>query len=147
MKHKGNHYEYNDERDRDLLKVFNEKFTSSITNTYILDIMKSVVCSPSSRFWVSEDRAAIVISNMMRDINCINGMIESKKRMYKEILSRTIKVIDENPGIALINAVRMVVTGEAPEFYITPESAIIIIHRIKKRCYEERKRKLRHLYL
>lgn len=67
--------------------------------------------------------------------------------MYEEILKRTLDVIDNNPGIALINAVRMVVAEKAPEFYITPESAIIIIHRIKKRCYEERKRKLRHLFL
>jgi phosphotransacetylase len=147
VKHKGNHYEYSDERDRDLLKVFNEKFTSSEMNTYVIDIMKEVVCSPSSRFWVSEDRAAIVISNMMRDRSCLDGMIESKKRMYEEILKRTLDVIDNNPGIALINAVRMVVAEKAPEFYITPESAIIIIHRIKKRCYEERKRKLRHLFL
>ena len=147
MKHKGNHYEYNDERDRDLLKVFNEKFTSSKTNTCILDIMKEVVYSTSSRFWVSEDRAAIVISNMMRDRSCQENMIESKKRMYEEILKRTLNVINNNPGIALINAVRIVVSGKAPEFYITPESAIIIIHRIKKRCYEERKRKLRHLFL
>lgn len=67
--------------------------------------------------------------------------------MYDEILKRTLNVIKGNPEISLINAVRRVVVEKAPEFYITPESAILIIYRIKKRCYEERKRKLRHLFL
>lgn len=144
MKHKGSHFEYAKERDCDLMRAFNEALNERTDFSRDMDELYYIaVHKPSRRFWVSEERALYVIVQMLKGTN-LDNCLGNKKRMYAEILNRVTKLICDN-RMTVGKAVAKVVSGPAPEFYITPYSAKIMIHKIKKRCYDERKRKLRHL--
>lgn len=142
MKNVGAIFEYEDERNRDLMRAYKEHL-SSRENKDLQDVLSKVVNMPSKRFWVSEERAAIVISEMIRGrgLNCKRN---EKIEMYKEIYRRVVALREDHPDMSVYDLTFMVVTGPAPKFYLTPGSAKVIIHKVKKQWYEERKRKLRH---
>ncbi len=144
MKSAGSKFEYEKERDDDLMTKYH---TLIVRSDYISmpDIYKEVVNMPSVRFWVSEERAAIVVASMMRGDKLL-GMLANKKEMFNEIYKRVIKLRVLKPDITVYEACSAVVRQEAPKFYLTPGSAKVIICRAKMRWYEERKRRLRHLF-
>lgn len=143
MKHKGSKFECEKERNDDLMKNYHQLMEQSV---YISmpDIYREVVERPSSRFWVSEERAAIVVVSMLRGDD-LWKMISNKKEMFREICSRVVKLRSEHPGMTVYEACFHVVRQPAPKFYLTPGSAKVIICRAKEKWYEERKRRLRHL--
>ena len=101
---------------------------------------------PSKRFWVSAERAAIVISNMMRGDDLLN-MRPTKREMFQEIYHR-IKILQEqNPRMSIYEMALKVVQEPAPKFYITAGSAKVIIYRIRKQWHKKRSQELRHLRL
>lgn len=108
-------------------------------------IYKEVVNMPSARFWVSEERAAIVISSMMKGEKLLD-MRPTKREMFKEIYRRAMQLKKEQPALSVYDIAFKVVRQPAPKFYITPGYAKSIIFYVKKKWYEERKRKLRHLF-
>ena len=65
MKNVGAIFEYEEERNRDLMRAYKEQLASH-ENKDLQSVLNRVVEMPSKRFWVSEERAAIVISEMMR---------------------------------------------------------------------------------
>lgn len=87
---------------------------------------------PCSRFWVSEARAAIVVSAMLRD-EAPPRMYERKLEMYREICRRVRLKMERDPGLCLTHAVNETIYEEAPEFYLTDESARSIIYRMRQR--------------
>lgn len=89
--------------------------------------------SPCSRFWVSEKRAAEVISRMMRGEDMDVNSLPLRNKMYRELLRRVQEWQAQNPGRPLTDAVFAAVNSPAPEFYVTPESAKVIISRIMQR--------------
>lgn len=89
--------------------------------------------SPCSRFWVSEKRAAEVISRMMRGEDTDVKSLPLRNKMYRELLRRVQEWQAQNPGHPLTDAVFAAVNSPAPEFYVTPESAKVIISRIMQR--------------
>ena len=143
MKHKGSKFECEKERNDDLMKNYHQLMEQSV---YISmpDIYREVVERPSSRFWVSEERAAIVVVSMLRGDD-LGKMISNKKEMFREICSRVVKLRSEHPNMTVYEACFRVVRQPAPKFYLTPGSAKVIICKAKEKWYEERKRRLRHL--
>jgi hypothetical protein len=97
---------------------------------------------------VSEERALAVIANMSSDYNgTMRRMLPQKQRMYQDIYARTMKLMKTNKGMTRAEAVAEVVQSPAPEFFLTPGSAAVILCKMKKKqWYLERKRKLRHLF-
>lgn len=57
-------FEYRSERDRDLLNAYRRQIAQSSGPIQLREVMYQVVNSPSSRFWVSPERAMRVISSM-----------------------------------------------------------------------------------
>lgn len=115
---------------------------------YILmpEIYQKVVDMPTRRFWISEGRAAIVISAMMKG-DTLENMGPLKREMYNEIYSRVIKLREKKPDLPIIQLVEMVVEQPAPKFYLTPGSAKVLICKIRKEWYFRRtKRRLRHCF-
>lgn len=115
---------------------------------YILmpEIYRKVVDMPTRRFWISESRAAIVISAMMKG-DTLENMGPLKREMYNEIYSRVIKLREKKPDLPIIQLVEMVVEQPAPKFYLTPGSAKVLICKIRKEWYFRRtKRRLRHCF-
>lgn len=100
------------------------------------EVFRSLVNMPSKRFWVSEERAAIVVSDMMKGAT-LDNMRPQKREMFQEIHRRTVALMGEKPEMSLSEAVAHVVRQPAPRFYLTPQSARIIFYRIKERWYKK----------
>ena len=144
MKPHGSKFEYENERDADLLRAFNQLVTQA-KRISCPEIYGQLVNMPSKRFWVSEERATIVISSMLKG-NKLDGMRPCKKEMFYEIYRRVLKMREEKPSLSIPEIVFNVLRQEAPKFYITPKSAKYLIFYAKKKCFQEKKHKLRHLF-
>lgn len=145
MKNKGSIFEYEDARNRDLIRAYRQLVRES-GRIYLPEICRKLVNMPSERFWVSEERASIVISDMIKG-RSIEMMTPNKREMYEEIYARVMELRKENPDATVYELVSRVVDGPAPKFYLTPKSAKVIISKIKSEWYERRKRKYRHLFM
>ena len=145
MKNKGSIFYYDDARNKDLIRVYKQLVCES-RQIYLPEICRKLVNMPSERFWVSEERASIVISDMLKG-RSIEKMTPNKREMYEEIYRRVQELRKDNPGATVYELVSQVVEGPAPKFYLTPKSAKVIISKIKSEWYERRKRKYRHLFM
>ena len=95
-------------------------------------VLRETVQSPSKRFWVSEERAIIVVMQMMAGNN-LDRMQPMRKAMYEEIYRRTMKMKMMNPEMTFTEIVSLVIEQPAPCFYLTPGSAKVIIHKAMKK--------------
>lgn len=119
-------------RNMELLRAFRRELRQP-GEIKLFEVVHRAVNSPTSRFWVSEDRAFSVISSMKKG-KSIENMIATKREMYTEIYARVTKLMEEKTGISLIDAVTKVVNSPAPQFYLTVGSAVVILHHTKKLC-------------
>ena len=146
MKSKGSSATYRQERDKDLIRVYREVIARH-THIHLPSVIEEVVSSPSKRFWVSEERAKIVIAEMTRG-KSLENMNQTRRNMYIEIYRRVLLMQQSRPDLPLSRLVELVIDEPAPCFYLTPQSAKVILHRIKKRCaYLEKKKRLKHLFM
>lgn len=144
MKHIGSKFEYEKERNEDLMRTYEEYV---IKGGYInmRDIFREVIKHQASRFWVSEERAAIVIGKMLKGDKLLN-MRKTKREMFREIFVRVQAIRIESPGITIHESVSEAIRQPAPKFYLTEGSAKVIIYKIKKAWYEKRKEKLKFMF-
>lgn len=132
MKHKGAVMEYSMERMNDLMRAYDE-YISSCDYIRMPEVYKVIVNMPSRRFWVSDIRAALVVSAMMRGANDLSGMWPLKKEMYEEIHTRVVALKSEHPELTISELCAKVIAQPAPKFYLTPGSSRIWI--LKKQRY------------
>lgn len=145
MKPHGSDCEFKQQRNDDLMRAYHELIKST---RYIRmpEIYRKVVNMPSSRFWVSEERAAIVVAAMMRG-EMPKKMRPLKREMFDEIYRRVLKLREKNPQLTILQLVSQVVEQPAPKFYFTPGTAKVYITKAKKEWYFRRtKRRLRHCF-
>ena len=119
MKHKGAIMEYSKERMDDLM--------------------------PSRRFGVSDIRAALIISAMMRGKTDLSTMCPLKKEMYEEIYNRVFKLQEECPELTISELCAKVIAQPAPKFYLTPGSAKVMVCKARKQWIQEKWKRLRLL--
>lgn len=143
MKNRGSEFEYVEERNNDLMNAYLSQL-AACNVIRLPQIFNNVVNMPSSRFWVSAERAAIVISNMMRG-DTIPNMRKTKREMFYEIYRRVIELRALHPNKSIYELALIVVQSPAPKFYLTAGSAKVIIYRIKKQWFEKRKRKFHRI--
>ena len=141
MKHPGSSFEYEEERNEDLMRAYREEVASA-GNIKVASLFSAIVERPSVRFWVSEERAFVVISRMLKG-DKLDGMRKLKREMYEEIYRRYIQLQGLHPKKSVRHVVSMVVCQPAPKFYIEPASARVIVCKIKKRWRQERRLFLR----
>ncbi len=146
-KHIGSRFEYEEQRDANLMKVYREALSLPEPLSQS-EICHYVSMHGADRFWVSEERALAVISRMYRNYHAtLSTMYPLKRKMYREIFARVNRLMKERPCLSRIEAVSEVVASPAPEFYLTPGSVKVILCRIKKKqWYQQRKHRLRHLF-
>lgn len=148
MKHKGSTSEFSEERNKDLMCVYRELLQKASYPINHPSILQELVNHKSKRFWVSSERATIVIADMMKG-KTLEGMNETRIEMFTEIYRRVIAYRCNSKEVTRLPLiVEIIVNQEAPKFYLTPGSAKIIIHQIKKKkreWYEERSKLLRFL--
>ena len=147
MKFKGSSCDFTQERDADLLRAYRE-IISERDNYSLSEIEKRILQSPSRRFWVSEDRAYIVILDLLKG-KPLDNMIPTRKEMYQEIFRRFQIHKSNEPYLSNMDIIKRVCAEKAPSFYLTPQSIHVILSRVRKeekqRCYERRKRRLRFM--
>lgn len=139
MKYHGCILEFTDERNKELLRAFRE----TIAQRQFIDITEVsevIVNVPCSRFWVSEERAMVVIAAINKGKPILNTMRPTKREMFQEIYNRVTKMQKQCPDASLYELVFKVVNSPAPKFYMRPRCAMEIIYKIKKGFYERQKR-------
>jgi hypothetical protein len=132
MKTLGAKSEYEDERANDIMRACREQMLESDV-IYMEDIYRAIVEKPSLRFWVTEERAAIIIAAMMRGSNVLSTMRRSKREMFLEIFRRVKKMKKEFPSMRINELVSHVIHEPAPKFYMTAASAKKIILKAKRK--------------
>lgn len=130
MKHHGNKSEHTKHRYSDLMRVYRNEVKKA-GNIFLPDLLTKVVNSPSVRFWVSAERAAIVIARIMRG-DPLKEMRPLRREMFFEIYRQAMELKKQQPNMTVKNLAEIVVHLPAPKFYMTPGSAKVILHKIKK---------------
>lgn len=142
MKHKGALMEYAEERLEDLMRVY-DKYISSCDYIRMPDVYKAIVNMPSHRFWVSDTRAALVVSAMMRGEANLECMWPLKREMYEEIFRRVVELGKIYPDLKTSELCAIAVTQPAPKFYLTPGSAKILVCKARKEWIRRKQQRLR----
>ena len=127
MKHPGNGIDFMPERDAELRARYRRLLREAVHIDKPVLLFR-LVNMPSSRFWVSEERAAIMVSRMERGLP-LGPIVPSRQRMYEEIYRRYLLLRGKRPKAPLAELVREVVYQPAPSFYLTPKSAEWIMKR------------------
>ena len=140
MKNKGSGFEYTEQRNNDVMRAYFEQLGRR-RRIQLPVVFRELVDSPSKRFWVTAERAAIVISDMIRGDN-LDGMRPLKKEMYIEIYNRVMKLKEQFPKRSIYELVFEVVQQPAPKFYLTAGSARFIYYKTRGQWFEKRMRRL-----
>lgn len=128
MKHAGAAVEFARERADDLMRAC-DRYMESVPYIRMSEVYGKVAGMPSSRFWVSEERAAQVVRSMLRGRDPLRGMFPTKREMYTEIFRRVKALRSRRPGMTVVEACSIVVEQPAPKFYMTPGSVKVTICR------------------
>ena len=136
MKKYGSVFEYKQERDADLMRAYREDIASCKV-IHLPEVWKRMANMPSSRFWVSEERAAIVTRQLMKGEK-IEYMRPLKREMFFEIYHRVMVMRKKYPEKSINCCCLEVVKGPAPKFYMSSLSIRVTIYKIKKQWYNEK---------
>ena len=131
MKHFGTKFEYTDMRDEALMSTY-RRLMASEKYIRLPELLEKGVNSPSKRFWVSEERAAIVLSQMFKG-DLLENMSEMKREMFMDLYEVAKVIRSNNPGMSMADIAFHATRQPARKFYIKAASAKVIIHRIKKK--------------
>lgn len=135
MKHFGSILDFTRERNADLMRAYRHHL--ALANFIVMpEIFELVASSPASRFWVSEERATIVISAMLAG-RPLPRMRENKREMFDEIFRRFLILRRDNPAMSVFELVSRIVNSPAPKFYLTARSVGEFIYRIKNGWYDK----------
>ncbi len=137
MKKIGSSVYFTRQRNADIMRVYRQK----IAQAKIIrmdEICRQIAESPAARFWVSEERAAIVIS-AMESHRALPCMTPSKREMFAEIFSRYKQLRHTHPHAPLKELAAIIVNQPAPKFYYTPRTIAQFISRIRTGFYDRKK--------
>lgn len=135
MKHFGSIMDFTRQRNEDLMRAFREQL--ALARFIVMpEIFELVAESPASRFWVSEERAAIVIAAMEAG-KPLTRMRRNKREMFEEIYRRYLIERKNNPRKSVYDLVTRIVNQPAPKFYLTPRTVGEFIYRIKNGWYDK----------
>ena len=130
MKSFGSVLAFTRERNAALLKVYREQVDAA-SFVRLNEIGEKIVNSPSPRFWVSEERAAAVVSAIMRGKPVLETMRPTKREMFEEIHRRVMALKEQHPDWHLCQLVFNVVNSPAPKFYMEVSSALERLFKIR----------------
>lgn len=120
------------ERAAEIYHAFRRVLDSAPPNTPIYTIASAVSASPSSRYWVSPERAAKVISILLRDADDHTTFDRAKVKPHK--LKMFLSIMDACKGDYSMHNIAITVHSPAPQFFLPP-------HTIVQEYYRELKRR------
>ena len=136
MKYRGCILEFTHQRNDELMRAFREALDKR-PFIDISEVSEVIVNMPCSRFWVSEERAMVVVSAILKGKPVLDTMRPTKREMFQEIFNRVALLRQQQPHAQLFDLVMEVVNSPAPKFYMRPRCAMEIIYKIKKGFYEK----------
>lgn len=134
-KYFGSIMDFTQERNDDIMRAYRVQLAKA---NYIVmpEIFRLVAESPASRFWVSEERAAVEVSRMLVG-KPFSRMRANKREMFEEIYHRFLLLREKHPDKSVYELVSKVVRQPAPKFYLTPRTVGEFIYRIRNGWYEK----------
>ena len=138
MRHKGSDSEFKELRDNEILALY-RKYLNESPNIIVSRMLVDIVNSPSSRFWITEQRAAIVLGQMKRG-ETFPDAYPQKRAMYRELYRRAQRIWADNPHLSVYSVASMIVEQPAPSFYMSTTLCNLIISRAKRREWSKRRR-------
>ncbi len=151
MRNKDDRNEFKEQQDAEIMAAYRHIFKLYGGHVGVKTLYEMVSFAPASRFFVSARQAYRVISRMLCG-EPMPRMRPTNLRMYTEILSRVKAELSQSsqnshPSQSSIRkAVAKVIRQPAPEMYVGIRQVSYIISKEKRKCYEERKRRLRHCF-
>ena len=143
MKHFGSIMDCSEERIADLMQAYDD-YISSCDYIRMPDCYKFIANQPAPRFYVSDIRAAIVVSAMLdKREKSYRNMRALKLEMFQEICRRVVKMREREPTITVIECCKKIVLQPAPKFYISSNTAKCIICKNREEWKKKKLRKLR----
>lgn len=137
MKNRGLGDSFIPERDDDLIRAYEEEIKHGGYRGIDV-IMEIVVNSPTKRFWITPERIIEVVRLKRNGKLKLENYTHTKRAMYTELLSRFKKVETAHPEWMDIDKAIEVVYQPAPSFYITPQSAKVILCKRRKQRQKKR---------
>ncbi len=128
--------DFTQQRNADLMRVYRRCLADA---AYIVmpELFQRVADSPASRFWVSEERAAIVVSAMLAGRSPKFPPTRALKReMFEEIYRRFLIEREAEPDKSVYELVSRVVNQPAPKFYLKARTVGEFIYRIHNGWYD-----------
>lgn len=123
-----NKIDYLPERDREFAKVY---FSMSVSadDTWVSRCLKAIK-QPASRFFISEEEANKVINKILsgRRINRTGN----KARLVHDLFKTFLDIYENNRELSKAEAIHLAVNSPAPEFYLSPRSAMRILKNSRK---------------
>lgn len=104
------------------------------------DVAAEISEMPAERFWVSEQRAAIVVSALLAGRDLPPYTRSPKRRMFMEIFSRFVELRRKREGESIISIVSEIVHSPAPSFYMSPRSVMDIVYKSLRRIRKSKTR-------
>lgn len=135
MKYLGSILDFTNQRNAEIVRACRRELAKA---SFIVmpRIFQLVADSPSSRFWVSEERASIVIGRMIAG-KPLPKMRPTKREMFEEIYRRFLIERKRYPDMSIYQLVSIIVNQPAPKFYLTPRTVAEFYSRIKNGYYEK----------
>lgn len=143
MKSSGSTLAFTRERNDALLALYRQ-YIAQVSFISLQDVVRKIVDSPSPRFWVSEERAAAVISALLRGKPVLDAMRPSKREMFREIFSRVVALKNRQPHRPLNSIICEVIYSPAPKFYMEPASVRQRLFKIRNGWYNRNHGKSNH---
>lgn len=128
MKKKNCNCEFIAQRDENLKREFFKRLGTTQTGR-IREVFDQLAKAGAERFYISEERALLLVSNYRKNGCWPVGISANKLRMMEEIRRRTDALMQSDSRITLDRAVTEVVNGEAPSFYLTPKSIKTLFYK------------------
>lgn len=135
MKYFGSVLNFTHLRNQDLMRAYRQCIAKA-DHIVMPQIFSLVAKSPASRFWVSEERAAVVISAMATG-KPLPPMRHNKREMFLEIYRRYLIAKKQYPHKYTNELVAKIIQEPAPQFYLTPRTVGELIYRIKNGFYDK----------
>ena len=128
-------FEYRSERDRDLLNAYRRQIAQSSGPIQLREVMYRVVNSPPVKILgLSGASYACHIKHGSRDQAEWYDTQQANLCSVRSIGAYTkLRTRPHYRQLPLSEVVQIVVEQPAPSFYMTPQSAIVIMHHIRKR--------------
>lgn len=144
LKHFGSLMECAEERIADLMRAYDD-YISSCAYIRMPECYEFLAKMPAPRFYVSDIRAALVVSAMIdKRTKSYKNMRPLKREMFQEICRRVVKMRKKSPGMTVLECCKQVVLQPAPKFYISANTAKCIVCKNRE---EWKRKKLQRLRL